>query len=76
MDTPDKQNSQLAATITLLEEKFSFQQRQLEELNSVIVQHQTELDRLKRELGQVVDLAENLVGRLGEDLPHEKPPHY
>jgi len=60
-----------------LEENVAFQQRALDQMNEVILQQQSELAELRRELTrhrtEVGRLAES---GLGEDLPHEKPPHY
>ncbi|MCH2113380.1 MAG: SlyX family protein [Pirellulales bacterium] len=67
----------VAAHVVELEEKLSFQQRALEELNQVVLAQQVELDRLRNEMASYRKLIEGLQGdRLGEDLPHEKPPHY
>jgi uncharacterized coiled-coil protein SlyX len=62
--------------IIALEEKLSFQQRQLDELNGVILKQQVELDLQRRELTRLVEVMQGVVNRVGEDLPHEKPPHY
>ncbi len=60
-----------------LEEKMMFQQRAIDELNSVVLKQQDELDRLERELKSLRSATQGLVDRgTGEDLPHEKPPHY
>ena len=73
----EKDLSTLAAQVTELEEKLSFQQRTLEELNEVVLAQQTEIERLGRELSNYRKLTEELLERNpGEDLPHEKPPHY
>ncbi|MBD14123.1 MAG: hypothetical protein CMJ72_03035 [Planctomycetaceae bacterium] len=74
---PEKDLSTLASQVTELEEKLSFQQRTLEELNEVVLAQQTEIERLGRELSNYRKLTEELLERNpGEDLPHEKPPHY
>jgi uncharacterized coiled-coil protein SlyX len=60
-----------------LEERLTFQQRQIDELQGVVLDHRRELDRLTRELAQCrAALDELRDAGLGEDLPHEKPPHY
>lgn len=60
-----------------LEERIMFQQRALEELNSVVLQQQSEIDRLGHELRAVRALVQQSIEQgAGEDLPHEKPPHY
>ena len=67
----------LAAQLITLEEKLSFQQRALEELNEVVLAQASQLDRQRIELEKCRKLIEQLLDRNGgEDLPHEKPPHY
>ena len=64
-------------TAVELEEKIMFQQRTLDELNSVVLQQQTEIDRLSRELQALRTLYQQSIEQgAGNDLPHEKPPHY
>lgn len=63
-------------SLIALEEQIAFQQRHLEELNSVVREQQTSLDRMQRELSQFRELLQRAIERGGEDLPHEKPPHY
>ncbi len=63
--------------LVALEERLTFQQHQLDELTSVVLDHRRELDRLTRELAQHRDAVDRLRDAgLGENLPHEKPPHY
>jgi uncharacterized coiled-coil protein SlyX len=59
-----------------LEERLAFQQRMLEEINSVVVSQQAELDRIRREVSQLTETSHQLMERAGDNLPHEKPPHY
>ncbi len=61
---------------TALEEQLAFQQRQLDQLNAVILEQQTELERLRRELAGLTEMLRGVVESSGTDLPHEKPPHY
>ena len=70
------EDSQQTPTLVALEEKLTFQQRQFEELNSVVLKQQAELDRQRRELANLARMLQGLMDRTGEDLPHEKPPHY
>ncbi|QEG33466.1 SlyX family protein [Bythopirellula goksoeyrii] len=70
------EDSQKIPTLVTLEERLTFQQRQLDELNEVILLQQAELERQRRELTKLANLAQGLLDRTGEDLPHEKPPHY
>jgi uncharacterized coiled-coil protein SlyX len=62
---------------TALEERLTFQQRLIDDLNAVALDHRRELDRLARELHKCQSALERLhQSGLGENLPHEKPPHY
>ena len=66
-----------AARVLGLEEKVMFQQRALDELNEVVLRQQEELDRLRREVQSLRTLTKRAMEQGGgEDLPHEKPPHY
>ncbi|NOY28667.1 MAG: SlyX family protein [Planctomycetes bacterium] len=65
------------STVVELQEKIMFQQRALDELNSVVLQQQSEIIRLGRELKSLRSLVQQSIEQgVGEDLPHEKPPHY
>ena len=67
----------IASHLTELEEKIAFQQRALEQLNEVVLAQQAQLDSQRRELASFRKLMGELAERTpGEDLPHEKPPHY
>jgi uncharacterized coiled-coil protein SlyX len=60
-----------------LEEGLTFQQRHVDELNGVVLAFRRELDVVTRELAQcrtALELLRHAGG--GENLPHEKPPHY
>jgi uncharacterized coiled-coil protein SlyX len=58
-----------------IEERLSFQQHGLDQLHEALLAQQQELAALRRELrtwaARWAALAEG-----GDDLPHEKPPHY
>ncbi|HYO26418.1 MAG TPA: SlyX family protein [Lacipirellulaceae bacterium] len=63
--------------LVLLEERLTFQQRLIDDLNAVALEQRRELDRLTAE----VALCRATLERLqqsggGENLPHERPPHY
>jgi uncharacterized coiled-coil protein SlyX len=63
--------------LVALEERLTFQQRQIDELNTVALDQRREIDRLTRELNQCRDALELLrQSGAGENLPHDKPPHY
>jgi uncharacterized coiled-coil protein SlyX len=59
-----------------LEEKLSYQQRQLEELNQVIVEQHAQVLQLSREVRVLTDTVKGILENGGENYPHEKPPHY
>ncbi|MDZ4657957.1 MAG: SlyX family protein [Bythopirellula sp.] len=61
---------------TALEEQLAFQQRQLDQLNAVVLEQQAELERLRREVAGLTEVLRGVVESSGTDLPHEKPPHY
>lgn len=73
---PDSSEHDPAAGVLRLEEKVMFQQRALDELNEVVLRQQGELAQLRREVESLRGLAEQALEQTGEDLPHEKPPHY
>lgn len=78
MKTPNNEPDRQANPLSLiaLEEQLAFQQRHLDQLNDVVRAQQTSLDRMQRELSQLHGLLQRVVERSGDDLPHEKPPHY
>jgi len=59
-----------------VEERLTFQQRTVEELNEVVLRHERRIEELTRELAGYAATLEGLSRQVGEDLPHEKPPHY
>jgi len=74
---PSDKSEDLPAQVIELEQKLMFQQRSFDELNSVVLEQQAELQQLRRELQALRQAMQGLTERgLGEDLPHEKPPHY
>ena len=65
------------ALLVELQQKLTFQQRSFEELNTVVLEQQRELEQLRRELHSLRQAMQGLADRgVGDDLPHEKPPHY
>lgn len=79
MNDPDSDPAAAAEStdrrLRALEERLSFQQRLLDELNEVVLGQRAVLDRLARELAACRAAIGDLSLR-GDDLPHEKPPHY
>lgn len=62
---------------TALEERLTFQQRLIDDLNAVALDHRRELDRMTRELHAFQTALERFQQTgFGDNLPHEKPPHY
>jgi uncharacterized coiled-coil protein SlyX len=60
-----------------LQQKLTFQQKSFEELNSVVLEQQLELQQLSREIKSLRQTLQGLADRgMGDDLPQEKPPHY
>jgi SlyX protein len=63
--------------LVALEERLTFQQRLIDELNGVVLDQRREIDRLAREAAQCREMLEQVQNSaLGENLPHENPPHY
>lgn len=63
--------------ITDLEERLTHQQHLIDQLNEVVLGQARQLERLGRELANYVRAVERLAENgSGDDLPHEKPPHY
>lgn len=77
-NTPSPADSnELNAQVVELEHKLTFQQRAFEQLNGVVLQQQAELEQVRREIHSLRQMLQGLLDRgVGEDLPHEKPPHY
>ncbi len=64
---------------TRLEELLAHQQHLIDTLNGVVTAQQAEITELNLTVGRLeskVRLLAEFVERAGEDLPHEKPPHY
>lgn len=64
--------------LRLVEERLTFQQKLIDDLNAAILAQQGDLGRLRRELHECRTALERLAaaGSEGDDLPYEKPPHY
>jgi len=62
-----------------LEELLAHQQHLIDELNGVVTQQRLEMDTMQRRLKSLESKLQAVAERAaagGEDLPHEKPPHY
>ena len=67
----------MPARVVELEQKLTFQQAAFDQLNGVVLEQQAELEQLRREVRTLNQLLQRLHDRGGgDDLPHEKPPHY
>jgi uncharacterized coiled-coil protein SlyX len=76
MNTPPSDDASSDAAVLALQEALSFQQRQLDQFNAVLLEQQAEINQLRREVNTLTELVRGALERGGEDLPHEKPPHY
>lgn len=74
-DSHNEQPSRVDAQLIELEHKLAFQQRAYDQLNAVVLEQQSEIESLRREIDALKRSLEELTTR-GDDLPHEKPPHY
>jgi SlyX protein len=59
-----------------LEERLTFQQRAVEDLNEVVLRHERRIEELTRELAMYAATLERVSQQTAGELPHEKPPHY
>ena len=57
-----------------LEEQAAYQQQMLDQFHEVLLRQQTEIDKLAAAQMAVRSALDRLSA--GDDLPHEKPPHY
>ena len=60
-----------------LETKLAYQEHTIEELNSVVIEQQNEIDRLKNAVEYLLDKVSQMADTHMEKAPaNEKPPHY
>jgi SlyX protein len=74
MTTPEQPTD--SQRITDLEERLTYQQHLIDQLNDVVLSQARQIERLSRELSGYVTAVERLAQNVQVDLPHEKPPHY
>jgi SlyX protein len=74
MTTPEQPTD--SQRITDLEERLTYQQHLIDQLNDVVLSQARQIERLSRELSGYVTAVERLAQNGQGDLPHEKPPHY
>ncbi|MGI9457901.1 MAG: SlyX family protein [Aeoliella sp.] len=64
---------------TQLEELLAHQQHLIDALNSVVTEQRLEMDALQQKVTRLEEQMRGLAQSAalgGDDLPHEKPPHY
>jgi SlyX protein len=66
----------MESRITELECRYSYLERQLEELSQTLYQQQRTLDRVLGRLEQIEHHVRELSDESGATPGHEKPPHY
>ena len=77
MDEYSQSEDALRAKLIDFEQQLAFQQRAHEELNAVVLEQQASLEQARQEIEKLKQLVRQLNEQgLGEDLPHERPPHY
>lgn len=59
-----------------LETKIMYQERLLDELNTVIIKQQDQIDLLTNQIKAIMFKVDTIVPALTERPPDEKPPHY
>lgn len=69
-DIPDSQR------LTGLEERLTYQQHLIDQLNEVVLTQGRQLEQLRREVERYTTAVQRMAQQPGDDLPHEKPPHY
>jgi uncharacterized coiled-coil protein SlyX len=62
--------------LTEVEVRYSYLERLVEELSSVLHEQQRTIDLLSTRLERVESLLADAMEQPGAALPHEKPPHY
>jgi uncharacterized coiled-coil protein SlyX len=73
----NESNASQDGRLQSMEERITFQQRQLDDLHQVVLGHEQQVVALGREVARLTAALKQLSElALGGDLPHEKPPHY
>jgi SlyX protein len=62
--------------LTEVETRYAFLERLVEELSQVVHQQQRTIDTVIDRLNRIEKLVDRALDEFGEELPHEKPPHY
>ncbi len=62
--------------LTELEIRYSYHDRQIEELSQIVYEHQRTIDRLLARLEQAERRLAEIFQAVGPSPPPERPPHY
>jgi len=74
--SPTESDPATDARLIRVEERLAFLEQRCDQLNEVVLEQQQELTKLRRQLAASEQAVERLSNSVGEDLPHEPPPHY
>lgn len=74
--TPADPQPDMNQRLTALEERLTHLEQQYDALNSVVLAGGRELEQVLRQLAANRAAIDRLEDDRGEDLHHEKPPHY
>ena len=67
----------LTARVAELESLHTYMQQTIDDLNSVVVEHERRVEKLERSLDQLAGRVTSLADALpGEEQPEPPPPHY
>lgn len=76
-DSQQSAADDLSARVIDLEQKLTFQQAAFDQLNTVVLEQQAEIEKLRRDAASLREHLQQHIERGDSgDLPHEKPPHY
>lgn len=67
---------ELEQRIVELETKIAFQDHVIDDLNSVVIRQQSQIDQLEKTFALFKSHAQAVQSGDNEIRPHEKPPHY
>lgn len=75
--TPSGEHQEPAEQLLTLQHKLTFLQKSFDELNEMVLLQHKEIELVKKESKQLREMLFHLRDSgWGDDLPHEKPPHY
>ena len=73
---PSELNQSAQNRVAKLEELLMHQQHTIEQLNEIVIQLRGDLEKLQQKIDKQELTINEMETRFGDDLPHEKPPHY